>query len=336
VPDEDILEPDQSAQDPLHVLLGQTADGCWIGYGAVLFLEFGELTFVDGRRKHPCGEWSLWCDQILWRMEQGSRVLAGSEDDAEVMEAAIAHLNGRTLISAAVDPDTGHSTFMFTDELVLRTFVVTSEEDARWNLGHRDSPDSPWVGPPYEKLCPRDGPRRPRGHAPMTPVGYAAAIDASKVLCNALVWRVRLNIQHRFERASQDDLYSPEDLDAICLDFHEPLPEAVGFRKHRRVGSLWVNVANCGVRLAHKEKSVVRSGDSTATILDRFPRLLDHRLIEVRVDYPGGDTRFMFDEGVVLTCFPANTTGGASWVIVTEGGDEFQFGPGVSTQASRP
>src|SRR3569833_3428948 len=98
-------------------------------------------------------------------MEQGSRVLAGSEDVAEVMEAAIAHLNGRTLISAAVDPDTGHSTFMFTDELVLRTFVVTSEEDARWNFGHRDSPDPLWVGPPYEILCPHENPRQPRGHA---------------------------------------------------------------------------------------------------------------------------------------------------------------------------
>src|SRR3569833_1083184 len=106
-------------------------------------------------------------------MEQGSRVLAGSEDVAEVMDAAIAHLNGRTLISAAVDPDTGHSTFMFTDELVLRTFVVTSEEDARWNLGHRDSPDPPWVGPFFVFLCFCFGLRQPRGHAPMTPVGYA-------------------------------------------------------------------------------------------------------------------------------------------------------------------
>jgi len=147
VSDEDILEPDQSTLGPLCVLLGQKANGCWIGYGAVLFLEFGELRFVDDRRKHPSGEWSLWCYEILWRMEQGSCVLAGSEDHAEVMEAAIAHLNGRTLISATVDPETGDSTFMFTDELVLRTFVVTSEEDARWNLRHRGS-EFTLVGPP--------------------------------------------------------------------------------------------------------------------------------------------------------------------------------------------
>ncbi len=169
----------------------------------------------------------------------------------------------------------------------------------------------------------------------MRPPAYAAAVDASKVLWNAIVRRVRLNIQHRFERASQEDLYSPEDLDEICLDFYEPLPTPAGARKHRRVGSLWVNVGNCGVRLVDEQKTVVRSGDSTATILNRFPIMLDHRLIEVRIDYPGGDTRFVFDNGVTLTCFPANTTGGASWVVVTEGGDEFQFQPGVSTPAVR-
>jgi hypothetical protein len=170
----------------------------------------------------------------------------------------------------------------------------------------------------------------------MAPLGYAGALNATKVLWNALVWRVRLNVQHRFEGGSQERLYSPEDLDEICLDFHEPLPKPAGVRKHRRVGSLWVNVANCGVRLVDKDETVVRSGDSTATILNRFPRMLDHRLIEVRIDYPGGDTRFVFDEGVTLTCFPANTTGGASWVIVTEEGNEFQFGPGVRTLETRP
>jgi hypothetical protein len=169
----------------------------------------------------------------------------------------------------------------------------------------------------------------------MTPPGYAAAINASKVLWNALVWRVRLNVQHRFERASQEQLYSPKDLDEICLDFHEPLPKPAGVKKHRRIGSLWVNVANCGVRLVDEEKTVVWSGDSTATILNRFPQMLGHRLIEVSIDSPGGDTRFVFDKGVTLTCFPANTTGGASWVVVTEGGDAFQFGPGVSTPATR-
>ena len=162
----------------------------------------------------------------------------------------------------------------------------------------------------------------------------AAALNASRVLCDALIWRVRLNIQHRFERASADDLYSPEDLQEICLDFHKPLDIPEGVRKHQRVGSLWVNLGNCGLRLAVEGKDLVRSGDSTATILAQFPQMLDLRLTEVQIEHPGGDTRFVFDKGHTLTCFPANTTGGTSWVVVSEDGDEFQFALGMPRQAS--
>ena len=123
-------------------------------------------------------------------------------------------------------------------------------------------------------------------------------------------------------------------MDEICFDFHKPLALPEGVRKHRRVGSLWLNVANCGVRLAVEGKVLVRSGDSTATILAQFPHMLDLRLIEVQIDHPGGDTRFVFDKGHTLTCFPANTTGGTSWVVVTEEGDEFQFAPGIGRTAS--
>lgn len=125
--------------DPFRVLLGQKANGCWLGYGSVLFLEFGDRTLADDLHHRRSGEWSLWCDQILWRIEQGERVVGGSEDDRERMEAAVAELNGHTLISAAVDPETRDSVLTFADDLVLRTFVLTSEEDARWNFRQGDS-----------------------------------------------------------------------------------------------------------------------------------------------------------------------------------------------------
>jgi hypothetical protein len=166
----------------------------------------------------------------------------------------------------------------------------------------------------------------------MTRADTTAALDASRVLWDALIWRVRLNIQHRFERTLSDDLYSPEDLDEICLDFQKPLAVPEGVRKDRRVGSLWVNVANCGLRLTNERKVLVRSGDSTSTILKQFPQMIDLRLMEAQIDCPGGDTRFVFDRGRTLTCFPANTTGGVSWVVVTEEGDEFRFGPGIASQ----
>lgn len=162
----------------------------------------------------------------------------------------------------------------------------------------------------------------------------AAALNASRVLWDAFIWRVRLSVQYSFERVSADDMYCPEVLDEICLDFHRPLVAPVGPRKHRRVGSLWMRVANCGLRLANEGKVLVRSGDSTATILARFPKMLGLRLTEVQIDHPGGDTRFVFEKGQVLTCFPANTTGGTSWAVVTEEGGEFQFAPRRRRQAS--
>lgn len=155
------------------------------------------------------------------------------------------------------------------------------------------------------------------------------ALVRSQVFLNCQVWRVRLNVQHRFERASEDDLYSPENLDELCLDFNKPLRVPVGVRKHYRVGSLWVNISNCGLRLQHKRNVLVRSGDSPKHILAVFPRMLDLRLVSVQIDTPGGDTRFEFDEQHTLFCFPANSTGGASWIVVTEGGNEFRFRPGA-------
>jgi len=43
----------------------------------------------------------FWCDRILWRIEPGDGVLAGSEDDRPVMESPIQQINGRSLL-----PDT--------------------------------------------------------------------------------------------------------------------------------------------------------------------------------------------------------------------------------------
>ena len=132
---------------PFAPLIGQKAQGCWLGYGSVLFLEFGEhQPLGDRRMHHASGEWSLWCDQILCRIEQGDRILAGSEDDRSIMESAIEQMNGRTLVSGEISQSTGDSRLEFTDSIVLKTFVLTSEEDARWNLTHLRS-DGVLLGP---------------------------------------------------------------------------------------------------------------------------------------------------------------------------------------------
>ncbi len=116
----------------------------------MLFLEFGERTRPDDLKQHRSGEWSLWSDQILWRIEQIDRVLAGSEDGREKMEAAVRQIDGRVLVSGEIDPDSGDSVLTFSQDLLLRTFVLTTEEDPRWNLRYEDS-ESVMVGPELQR-----------------------------------------------------------------------------------------------------------------------------------------------------------------------------------------
>ncbi len=147
--------------------------------------------------------------------------------------------------------------------------------------------------------------------------------DFSRVLWGSCIWRVRLNIEHRFEEG-----YSPEDLDELCLDFHEPLPVPEKIRKHRRIGSLWIG-ANSGMRLEQGGKTLVSSADSVAKILDQFPKMVGSRLLRVEVRPPAGDTVFIFENDLALRCFPARSQDGSSWVICTEDGNELKLGPGA-------
>jgi hypothetical protein len=140
------MPEDESGLGTFAPLIGQKAQGCWLGYGSVLFLEFGEPQPLRDREQHPRGEWGLWCDQILWRVEQGDRVLAGCEDDDAIMDSAIQQINGRILLSGQISESTGDSILEFTDHLVIKTFVPTTEEDARWSFRHGDA-DYVTLGP---------------------------------------------------------------------------------------------------------------------------------------------------------------------------------------------
>ncbi len=119
-------------------LVGQTAKGCWLGYGSVLFLEFGTAQPLRDRETHPRGEFGLRRDWIEWRIEQRDRVLAGSEDDRLTMESAIKQIDGKTFKSGVISEPSGDSVLTFSDDLVLRMFVITSEEDARWIFRDRE------------------------------------------------------------------------------------------------------------------------------------------------------------------------------------------------------
>lgn len=310
---------------PFAPVIGRKAQGCWLGYGSVLFLEFGEPQPPNGQ-KHPSGEWSLWCDQVLWRIEQGDRVLAGSEDERPILKSAIEEINGRILVSGEISTATGDSLLVFSDGLVLRTFINTTEEDARWHLLHRGN-DFARPGP---HLAPAESQDKPR---PTSVADHPETFkrkdtdtlqELSKAIWGAEVRQVRVNIQHRFEQG-----YSPVDLDELCLDFRKPLPVPKRLGKSDKVPSLWISGSTSGLRLQRAGTTVVSGGDPVAKVLEHFSKMVGSRLLSVEVQPPGGDAAFVFEDDAVLTCFPATSRQGSSWVIVSEAGDEWQLGPGA-------
>jgi hypothetical protein len=150
--DEALALGDSARQpEPFSPLIGQKANGCWVGYGSALFLEFGERTVSQDLKNHPSGEWSLQCGAVLWRIEQEEHVLAGSEDGPPETEAAVDRLNGLVIVGGVIAEFTGDTVLRFSDGTVLRTFVLTTEEDARWSMRYRDGEFLP-LGPSMTAL----------------------------------------------------------------------------------------------------------------------------------------------------------------------------------------
>lgn len=124
--------------------------------------------------------------------------------------------------------------------------------------------------------------------------------ELSKVIWGAHVWRVRVNIQHRFEEG-----YSPQDLDELCFDFRSPLHAHGHAGKFSRVGSLWISANTSGARLQRAGKNLVSGSDPVAKVLEQFSKMVGSRLLSIEVQPPAGDTSFLFEGDIVLSCFPA-------------------------------
>ncbi len=295
-------------------LLGRTAQGCWLGHGNCLFLEFGQSQPPSPRETHPRGEWGLWCDQIQWRIELGDRLIAGSEDDRSTMEAGIHEINGKSFLTGEISPF-GDSTLAFSDSLLLRTFVITTEEDARWNFRDQKG-DYSSLGTDHSSITSgQSGIQVSSGTDPLQ--------QLSGFLWNSKVWRAAVGIQYRFE-----DDYEPSDLDSVRLDFRRVLPKPTSKVGHRQVGSLQIDPNTSGLRLQRSDKIIVACGDSSEKVLTEFRQLVGKDLLRIDVARPGGDTDFVLEDGLLLRCFPATSKRGEAWRISSAENDELVMGPG--------
>ncbi|HET9305925.1 MAG TPA: hypothetical protein VFO46_07860 [Candidatus Sulfotelmatobacter sp.] len=305
----------RTSSDAFAPLIGQTAQCCWLGYGNKLFLEFGQTQPLVDRETHPRGELGLSCDFIEWRIEQADHVIAGSEDERTRMEAGIREINGKVFSSGGIS-SAGDSILTFSDDIILRAFVITTEEDARWDFRDRQGC--------YSHL----GPDRTRATAAQSVVERTRSETSGlqqlcKFLLDSEIWRVIVNVQHRFENG-----YEPSDLDSIRLDFRNLLPSPEGKGKHQPVASLRIDVNTCGLRLERSGEIVAACGDSSEKVLTQLKQIVGRRLLQVDIAPPSGDTSFVSEDGFVLRCFPAISSGGDVWSISSTQGDELVLGHG--------
>lgn len=158
----------------------------------------------------------------------------------------------------------------------------------------------------------------------MTQSDADALQQCSRFLWNSELWRVAMNVQHRFE-----DGYEPSDLDSVRFEFRQSLAHPTSRMKHRQTGSLWIDVNACGLRLERAGEIIAACGDSSEKVLAQFKPLVGKTLLRIDISSPGGDTDFVFNDGLLLRCFPATGHCGESWRISSAEADGLLLGPGA-------
>jgi hypothetical protein len=126
----DVLEIRQR----LCPLVGKKAWGVSLGVGSFITLEFGASIPYSRIPDRFHGEWHLWVTYCVWRLEVGSKVIAGSEDPRPELKKAVQHLEGAVLRSIVLTPPALETTFVFDDAIILHLFPVYTKEFEHWLL----------------------------------------------------------------------------------------------------------------------------------------------------------------------------------------------------------
>lgn len=118
----------------LTAAYGLEAWGTTLGHGSFLTVELGEP--ITPGSAH--GRYHLWLYLTAWRIEDGTSMLAGSEDDREELAGKVTALDGRKLASVAVEPRSLSARFEFEGGLALITFSLYSAGEDHWMLFRPD------------------------------------------------------------------------------------------------------------------------------------------------------------------------------------------------------
>jgi hypothetical protein len=126
----------------LTAAYGLVASDTTLGEHSALTVELGEAE-SDGRYR-------LEIYGAAWRLEDVDTVLAGSADERDDVAEQVARLDGRALVSVAVEPRSLSARFAFDGGLSLITFSVYTHGVEHWALRRPDGtvvtagPGSAW------------------------------------------------------------------------------------------------------------------------------------------------------------------------------------------------
>jgi hypothetical protein len=132
----------------IRPLIGSIAWGVRQGYGSFLYFHFGEPKLVVrnraankfGRPERDAqveGSALIWIYCCHWRILDGERQIAFSEDDDKVIAMGTAFLNGQNLIG--IETANGRSIFRFDLDGVLETWPYEDGDDSeQWIISRDD------------------------------------------------------------------------------------------------------------------------------------------------------------------------------------------------------
>lgn len=129
----------------LAAAYGRTAAATTLGEYALLTVELVETEGQGADRRYR-----LSISGAVWRLEDGDTVLAASADESDDLAERVARLNGRALVSVAVEPRSLSARFAFDGGLSLVTFSVYTHAVEHWALCRPDGtvlvagPGSAW------------------------------------------------------------------------------------------------------------------------------------------------------------------------------------------------
>lgn len=121
-----------SVESRLAAAYGRTAWGTALGVGSFLTVELGEQQAAPTPQEKTHGEFHLWVYCSAWRIETAQEIIASSEDPREALEAAVRHLDGRSLSEIRIERPSLSTVFSFSGGTVLRTFSIFSKDYEHW------------------------------------------------------------------------------------------------------------------------------------------------------------------------------------------------------------